>query len=212
ARDRVNLVEDQGLDVAEDLARLRREQQEQRLRRRDQDVRRLPEHVAPLLLARVAGANADPERRVEARERPAQVALDVVVERLQRRDVEDAQPLARLRGEPVDRVQEGGERLAGAGRRLDQDVLAGGDRRPAELLRRRGSGELALEPRPRLGPEHRQRFHPTDPTVPNVCSARRRGYSAACRRSSPPSPVRTPGGSGSGFAAGTTSTLSRRAT
>ena len=53
-------------------------------------------------------------------ERPAQVPLDVVVERLQRRDVEDAQALAGRRRQPVDRREERRERLARAGRRLDQ--------------------------------------------------------------------------------------------
>ena len=70
------------------LAALRGQQQEERLRRRDQDVGRLAEHRRALLLRRVAGAHRDRELRLEPGERPAQVALDVVVQRLQRRDVE----------------------------------------------------------------------------------------------------------------------------
>ena len=93
AGDRVHLVEDQRLDRAQRLARLRGEHQVERLRRRDQDVGRLLEQLAALLLRRVAGAHGDAHLRLEARERPAQVALDVVVERLQRRDVEHAQAL-----------------------------------------------------------------------------------------------------------------------
>ena len=98
AGDRVHLVEDQRLDAPQRLARLRREQQVERLRRRDQDVGRLLHHLPALLGRRVAGADGNPQARLEPCERPAQVALDVVVERLQRRDVEDAQTLARRRG------------------------------------------------------------------------------------------------------------------
>ncbi len=49
-------------------------------------------------------------------------------------------------GQPVDRPQERGQRLARAGRRRDQDVLARGDRRPGLSLRRRRLGECALKP------------------------------------------------------------------
>ena len=56
------------------------------------------QHRRALLLRRVAGADARrASSRPEPGERPAQVALDVVVQRLQRRDVEDAQPGARRR-------------------------------------------------------------------------------------------------------------------
>ena len=49
-RDRVDLVEDHGLDTAQRLARLRGEEQEERLGRRDEDVRRRAQHPrgAPL--------------------------------------------------------------------------------------------------------------------------------------------------------------------
>ena len=95
----------------------------------------------------------------ESGERAAQVALDVVVERLQRRDVEQAQTLARVRGQPVDPVEKGRQRLAGAGRRLDQDVLAGGDRGPALRLRRRRLAERVLEPGAGRRAERRERVH-----------------------------------------------------
>src|SRR5439155_21629727 len=105
----VNLIEDQRLDTAEDLPRLRGQHQEERLRRRDQDVRRVAKLPLPLLLRRVAGANGNGQLRLQAGERPAQVALDVVVERLQRRDVEQPQSLPGLRSQLVDPVEEGGE-------------------------------------------------------------------------------------------------------
>ena len=122
AGDGVHLVDDHRLDAAQHLAALRGEEQEERLRRRDQDVGRRAQHLAALPLVGVARADADRQRRAEPGERAAQVALDVVVERLQRRDVEQPQPLARARVEPVDPGQERGERLARAGRRLHEHV------------------------------------------------------------------------------------------
>src|SRR5581483_961136 len=105
------------------------------------------------------GSDGDAHVRAEPGQRPAEVALDVVIERLQRRHVEDAQPLARRSGEPVERIQEGGERLSGAGRRLDQHVSAGRDRGPAELLRGRRRRERALEPGARRRRKDVQRLH-----------------------------------------------------
>ncbi len=49
AGDRVDLVDDHGLDAAEGLARGAREQQVQALRGRDEDVRRPPGELALLL-------------------------------------------------------------------------------------------------------------------------------------------------------------------
>jgi len=54
--------------------------------------------------------------------------------------------LTRVLPEAIDRVEERRERLPGAGRRLDQHVLAARDRRPAELLRRCRRIECPLEP------------------------------------------------------------------
>ena len=127
--DRVHLVDDHGLDGAERLAGAAREQQEQRLRSRDQDVGRMLRLRPALILRRVARAEADADRRRlepvvaaargDAGERRPQVAVDVDGERLERRDVEGAHaglPLGVRRGvlavEPVDRPEEGGERLA----------------------------------------------------------------------------------------------------
>ena len=93
--------------------------------------------------------------RLQTGERPAQVPLDVVVERLQRRDVEHAQALPRRRAQPVERVEERGQRLARAGRRLDQHVRAARDRRPAlrpapASARRRCARTRPASPRRRL--------------------------------------------------------------
>ena len=67
--DRVNLVDDDRLDGPEHRpAALAGQQQEQRFRRRDQNVRRLPQHGGALALRRVAGADRDGDaRRGDAR-------------------------------------------------------------------------------------------------------------------------------------------------
>jgi hypothetical protein len=96
-RDGVDLVHDHRIDVAQRLARLRSKEQEQRLRRRDQDVGRVRCEAPSLLGRRIPGADADLDlgRRQlhanacspDARERRSQVAFDVDGERLERRDV-----------------------------------------------------------------------------------------------------------------------------
>ena len=88
-RDRVDLVDDHPLRVAEELPRARGEHQVERLGRRDQDVRRLAQHRRALLLRRVARADRDREIAADPLQRRAQVALDVVGERLERRDVDE---------------------------------------------------------------------------------------------------------------------------
>ena len=79
--------------------------------------------VSPVRTATLGAGSSMPAaaaRRADAGERRAQVALDVVVERLERRDVEHAQALARLRHEAVEEPQERGERLARARRRAQR--------------------------------------------------------------------------------------------
>ena len=140
--DRVHLVDDDGLDAAQRLAGLRGEHQEQRLRGGDQDVGRRTSETAPLVGRGVAGADADrevglrqpqPGRGVpDAGQRGAQVALDVDGQRLHRRDVEDPAAVpavgrGRLAGQPVERPQERGQRLAGPGRGDHQGVAARAD-------------------------------------------------------------------------------------
>ena len=159
AGDRVDLVDDHRLDPAEHLAALRGEQQEERLGGRDQDVRRRAQHQAALALVGVARAHADRQRRAEPGERPAEVALDVVVEGLQRRDVEESQAFAGLRVEAVDPREEGREGLPRAGRRLDENVRTGRDHRPGGLLRGSRAGERPLEPGSRGSRKGGERIH-----------------------------------------------------
>ncbi len=149
-RDGVDLVDDHPLRVAQDLARPRGEHQVERLRRRDQHVGRLAEHRLARLLRRVAGADGDLDIAPDPLERRAQVALDVVGERLQRRDVDEARAaFALLRGlgdEPVEPVEEGSQRLARARGRREQDVVTLRNRRPGLGLRLGRRLEGAREP------------------------------------------------------------------
>ncbi len=149
--DRMHLVQDHGLDAAQGLARLRGQEQEERLGRRDQDVRRRLQHPPPFVGRRVARAHTNGELGAQPRERAPEVPLDVVVQRLQRRDVEESQPLTRRRVQPVDPDQEGGERLSRARRRLDEHVPAARNRGPAGRLSGGRRRERPLEPRPRAG-------------------------------------------------------------
>ena len=102
--ERVDLVDDDRLDAAQRLARVRRQHQVERLRRGDEDVGRLAKKPGAFLLRRVAGADGDLRHREriaalggqvgDPGQRRAQVALDVDGQRLQRRDVDDAAALA----------------------------------------------------------------------------------------------------------------------
>ena len=92
----------------------------------------LRSHRRALALGRVAGADADAHvLGADPAQRRAQVALDVVGERLQRADVDHARAAPRAgappsgsAAQPVERPQERRERLARAGRRREQHVLA----------------------------------------------------------------------------------------
>ena len=93
AGDRVHLVEDHRADAAERLPRPRGEEQEERLGGGDQDVGRVPEHLRRAPSRGVSPVRTPTESgELDAGQRPAQVPLDVVVERLERRDVEHLRP------------------------------------------------------------------------------------------------------------------------
>ncbi len=159
AADRMDLVDDHMRDHAEGLSCPAGEHQVERLRRRDEDIRRLADHPGPLLARRVATADGDAQRGQgrphllrpgqDSFERELEVAPDVLIQGLERRNVEDPDPLLFPRGPPevVECRQEGRERLARSGRRDDQGILPGSDHRPAEPLGRRGLAELLPKPR-----------------------------------------------------------------
>jgi hypothetical protein len=156
AGDGMNLVDDDGAERAEHRSAAHaREQDVERLRRRDEDVRRLAQHPGARGGRRVAGADGDAdlgellavllEAVLQLGERQLEVALDVVVERLERRDVEEMDRVGERRlqtvgDELVELVQERREGLAGAGWGKDEGIGAGGDGGPAGAL---GRGWLA---------------------------------------------------------------------
>ncbi len=161
AGDRVDLVDDHVLDAAQALTGGARQEEVERFGRRDHDVRRSTGMAATLLSGGVARPEPDRDRRRriaapgggqgDPGQRGAEVPLDVVRQRLERRDVEDPDRAGSLAGcrwrrvadEPVETPQERGQRLAAAGRSVDQRVPTGGDRRPAVGLglgRRRERG------------------------------------------------------------------------
>ena len=90
--DRVDLVDDHRLDPGEDLAHVGGEHQVERLGGGDEDVGRGFRHRPPFFLRGVAGAQADRDLGADPAQRRPQVALDVVGERFQRRDVDELDP------------------------------------------------------------------------------------------------------------------------
>ena len=148
--DGMDLVHDHRLDGAQHVARRRGQHQVQRLRRGDQDVGRIAADGGPLALRGVAAAKRDggQARERDPGQRRAQVALDVVVERLQRRDVQHpGAALARGRGRG--RPAPTGTRPASCPSRSAPAAACGsprGDRGPAQLLGAGGLLERALEP------------------------------------------------------------------
>ncbi len=192
---RASLVPGHGVDLVYDHrpgrlqhgpASLGREQQEQRLRRGDQEVRRPLQHGRPLGRRRIAGPHRHPDRgRGQSQlggylgnlgQRALQVLPDVDGQRLQRRDVHHLRPgggcsclvgrpaslEAGLGGrlvrlvDPVDADQEGGESLARPRGRGDQRVPARRDLGPARSLR---LGRPGGEPPGEPGPHGRvERF------------------------------------------------------
>ena len=105
--ERVDLVDDHRVDGAKHLAGIRRQQQVERLGRRDQDVGRVALEPRALDRRRVAGPDGDRRRVVhvaarggavgDAGKRRPQVPLDVDRQRLERRDVQHAAAPIRAR-------------------------------------------------------------------------------------------------------------------
>ncbi len=163
----MDLVDDDGVDVDEGVGDRRREHEVQALGRGDQQVDGVADQRLAFALRGVAGAHGhgglmkrhtEPfGRQFDAHQRRAQVLLDVEGQGSQRRDVQHASAPLRVcrlgRAQPVDRCQEGGQRLAAARRCAHQGVAAGQDRRPAVDLRRGRRGKRRREPGPNGGRE-----------------------------------------------------------
>ena len=156
---RMNLIHDHRIDPAKTGGSIGGQQQVQRLRRRDQDLCRMPPKQRAFLLRCVAGAYRDPRLTHRHARAPrhicnggqgrAQVPLHVHGQRLQRTDVDNAarsRLRRRLQHQPVQAPQKSRQRLARARRRQDQRVLAACDRRPAQHLRRGRPVEDRTEP------------------------------------------------------------------
>ncbi len=156
AHDRVDLVDDHGRDRAQHRApALAAEQDVERFRRRDEDVRRPADHRGALGGRRVSRADEDADLRhggIEGAnfgQRRLEILLNVVRESAQGRHVQQpclvGQRVA-LTSEHVEPREERGERLARAGRRGDQGVPSLADGSPALDLGIRGLAEAGPEP------------------------------------------------------------------
>ena len=152
------LVVDHGVDFVDNHgacgpqhlpAFFRGEQNEQRLGRRDQDVRRPDQHLLPLRGQRVAGAQRRADRRQkyaslvgkgrDLGERGVQVLLHIVAEGFERRDINHLHPVgkrSRTGGadQVVDTQQKRGESFPRPGGGGDQDIVSRTNLRPAEGL------------------------------------------------------------------------------
>ena len=167
--DSVDLVHDHRAHAGERGSRRpRREQEVQRLRRGDQDPGRSAHEAAALRLGRVARTDAHVDvvqpglPLPDPLQRQGEVALDVVVQGLEGRHVEDVHtgPVvagASVAEQTVESPEEGRQRLAGAGRGGHEEVAAGGDQRPGPLLSRCGHPQGVPEPPRHRGEELRQR-------------------------------------------------------
>ena len=148
---RVQLVDDDGPGRGEHAPPApRRQQQVERFGRRDEDMRRPSAHARTLTLRRVARAHSHPHtlRALDALDGTAQVFADVIAQRLERRNVYDAQRVlgGLLSRDGVDKPQERAQRLARARGCADQRMRAGRDGRPAFALHGRGRADGARKP------------------------------------------------------------------
>ena len=167
---RAALVRRQGVDLVDDDGARRRqhlapgfgaEKDVKRLRGRDDDMGRAAAHPAALGRRRVAGAHpgADVDvgqalrlqRGANPGQRRLQIALDVVRQGLERRDVDDLRligqgALQSLPHQGIDRREEGGECLARPGRRRDQHVPSGFYSWPRARLRFRWRAKCVTKP------------------------------------------------------------------
>jgi len=158
----VDLVDDDGAGGAEQTATpLGREQQIQRLRSGDQDVRRPLEDGSPFGLRGVAGTDGSGDARrlgalgfcklTNAAPRFRKILVNVGAERFQGRDVHDADFVWQRRGraftdEVVDGDQKSRKRLSRAGRRRDERMPAVANGVPSKALRARRLAKRSTEP------------------------------------------------------------------
>jgi len=161
-RKRMNFINDHGPDGLQQMpAFLGREQDKQRFRRRNKDVRRPPEHLLAIRHRRVAGPDQHPQLRHEESGLEGSLAdlgqwlseifLDVVTESFQRGDIQDLSLVfelarQRLRKEPIDAGEKRGKGLPGTGWRRNQRVPSGLDDRPGLGLHLGRDADGGLKP------------------------------------------------------------------
>ena len=149
--ERVQLVEDDEFERAEQLGRaLMRQHQRDLLRRGQQNVGREHALAGAAGGRRVAGPGFEPDRQPHLLHGRGEVPRDIDGERLQRRDVEGVDRASRAlacrgrRARSVEARQEAGQRLAAAGRRDQQRVAP----RPGLREQRQLVGMRAASPAP----------------------------------------------------------------
>ena len=158
----MNLVNDDGFDVAQNLAAAIGGQQDiERLRRGYQDVWRAAQHLAPLFRQRVAGADGSTNlahqhaalggQSCDLAQRAIEVLLDIVAQRLQRRDVQNFSAVVQSAVEcfahqAINTNKEGRQRFARSGGRGDKRGASRQNFRPALLLRLSRRTELRAKP------------------------------------------------------------------
>ncbi len=130
-----------------------REQQIQRFRRGNQYVRRVLRHFAPRPCVGIAGAHGDAHgvRQMKPRQRALQILPNVVAQRLQRRNVYEAQSLRKRARVPlaahfVQKIQKRRQRFARAGGRGNQRVAPLRNCLPAHALRLGGRSDGGKKP------------------------------------------------------------------
>ena len=126
----VDFIDDDGLHAGQHRRRIGiGNQQRQRFGRRQQDMRRA--FTLPLLAVRrgIAGARLDADIKADLGDGRQQVALHIDGERLQRRDIDGVQAIARIVGQIGQRGEKPRQRLARSRRRHQQRMIAGPRRR-----------------------------------------------------------------------------------
>ena len=120
----VDFVDHDGLEILEQQGAVGvGEQQAEAFGRGQQDVRRADSLAGLAIGRRIAASGLDADRQSHLLDRGHEIALDVDRQRLQRRDVERVEAVARIIDQVGKGRQETGQRLAGAGRGDQQDVV-----------------------------------------------------------------------------------------
>src|SRR5260370_3673128 len=157
----MDFIDDDRMHGAQNLpASLTGEQEIKRLRRGDQDVRWLSKHPLALAGRRVTRADESPNLRTirpfmagkfeNLRERSLKIALNIIGQRSQGRDIDDVGLVPQFSSEckskqRIETCQECRESFSGTGRGRNKRVLPGLNRYPSEPLRLGRGREPALK-------------------------------------------------------------------